>query len=220
MKRRTLDVMFSLGGLVLAGLLIVMGLVLTSNANFAKDYTESQLSAQNISFKPADKLTAEEKQAPCLVEYAGQLLRTGAQAECYANEFIGLHVKNTAEGRTYASQGDFVNGLKAQLAAAQKVTPPDQAAIADLNTRITAANAARETLFKGETLRGLLLTSFGFSVFGAKGGQAANVAYGVGALMLLLSLAGLFHAYRTPRTKGFAVPEPVMDTGEYVLVNA
>jgi hypothetical protein len=220
MQRRTLDLMFSLGGLALAGLLIVMGLVLTSNANFAKDYTEEQLSAQNISFKAADKLTAEEKQAACLVEYAGQQLRTGAQAECYANEYIGLHVKNSAEGRTYASQGDFVNGLKAQLAAAQKATPPDQAVIADLNTKVTAANAARETLFKGETLRGLLLTSYGFSVFGEKGGQAANVAYGVGALMLILSLAGLYHAHRTPRTKGFAVPEPALNSGQPVLVNA
>ncbi|HET9773040.1 MAG TPA: hypothetical protein VFS16_19235 [Acidimicrobiia bacterium] len=220
MKRRTLDIMFSVGGLALAGLLIVMGLVLTSNANFARNYTEDQLSAQNISFKAADKLTAEEQQAACLVEYAGQRLRTGAQAECYANEYIGLHVKNTAEGRTYASQGDFVNGLKAQLAAAQKVTPPDQAAIADLNTKITAANAARETLFKGETLRGLLLTSYGFSVFGTKGGQAANVAYGVGALMLLLSIAGLVHAYRTPRTKTFAAPEPALSNSQPVLVNA
>ena len=35
MKRRTLDVLLSLGGLVLAGLLLVAGLVLTSNANFA-----------------------------------------------------------------------------------------------------------------------------------------------------------------------------------------
>ena len=38
MKRRTLDVLFSLGGLVLAGLLLVAGLVLTANANFANNY--------------------------------------------------------------------------------------------------------------------------------------------------------------------------------------
>ena len=219
MKRRTLDVMFSVGGLAVATLLLVMGVVLTSNANFAKDYTRDQLAAQQIKFKPADKLTDEEKQAPCLVEYAGQALTTGKQAECYANEFIGLHVKNTAEGRTYASQGDFVNGLKAELAAAQKATPPDQAKIADLNTEITAATAARETLFKGETLRGLLLTSYGFSVFGVKGGEAANVAYGVGGLMLILSLAGLFHAWKTPRTRGFAVPEPAVNGSQKVLVN-
>ena len=220
MKRRTLDIMFSVGGLIVAGLLLVMGVVLTSNANFAKNYTEDQLSAQQISFKAADKLTAEEKEAACLVKYAGQQLTTGAQAECYANHYIGLHVKSTAEGRTYASQGDFINGLKADLAAAQKVTPPDQAKIADLNSQITTATAARETLFKGETLRGLLLTSYGFSVFGVKGGQAANVAYLVGGLMFLLSIAGLYHAYKTPRDEVFAVPEPAVNGAQKVLVDA
>lgn len=219
MKRRTLDLMFSVGGLIVAGLLLVMGLVLTSNANFAEDYTRDQLAAQQISFKAADKLTdAEKAGAPCAIGYAGQALTTGKQAECYA-QYIGVHVKSTAEGRTYASQGDFVNGLKAELAAAQKATPPDQAKITDLNAKITAGTAARETLFKGETLRGLLLTSYGFSVFGVKGGEAANVAYLVGGLMLLLSLAGLFHAWKTPRTKGFAVAEPAVSNGsQKVLV--
>ena len=81
MKRRILDLMFSVGGLALAGLLLVMGLVLTSNANFAKNYTRDQLAAQKITFKAASALTAEEKEAACIVKYAGQLLTTGAQAE-------------------------------------------------------------------------------------------------------------------------------------------
>ena len=163
MKRRTLDIMFSVGGLVLAGLLLVMGIVLTSNANFAKNYVHDQLAAQQIKFKAASALTTEEKAQPCLVKYAGQVLATGKQAECYANHFIGLHVESIAAGRTYASQGDYINGLKAQLTDAQKANPADPAKIADLNKQITDATAARETIFKGETLRGLLLTSYGFS---------------------------------------------------------
>ena len=68
MKRKTLDIMFSVGGLLLAALLLVMGIVLTSNASFAKDYTSDQLSAQGITFKAADKLTdAEKKGAPCTI---------------------------------------------------------------------------------------------------------------------------------------------------------
>jgi hypothetical protein len=220
MKRRTLDIMFSVGGLLLAGLLLVMGIVLSSNADFAKSYTRDQLAAQQISFKAADKLTADEKTSPCLVEFAGQQLTTGKQAECYANDYIGRHVKATAAGRTYASQGDFITGLKGQLADAQKATPPDAAKIADLNTQITTATAARETLFKGETLRGLLLTSYGFSVFGVKGGQGATVAFLVSGLMILLSLAGLYHAYKTPRNKAFAAVDPVQNGSQKVLVNA
>ena len=220
MQRRTLDFMFSVGGLIVAGLLLVMGVVLTSNANFAKNYTHDQLAQEKITFKAASTLTAEEKQQPCLVKYAGQALTTGAQAECYANHFIGLHVTTIAGGRTYSTQGDYINGLKAQLADAQKATPADPAKVADLNNQITAATAARTTLFQGETLRGLLLTSYGFSVFGVKGGQAAGVAYGVGFLLLLLSLAGLYHAYKTPRSKAFAVPDPVSNGAQKVLVEA
>ena len=220
MKRRTLDLMFSVGGLALAGLLLVMGIVLKSNANFAKDYTRDQLSAQQISFKTADKLTdAEKAGAPCAIGYAGQALTTGKQAECYA-QYIGVHVKATAAGRTYASQGDFINGLKAELATAQKATPVDQAKVDDLNQQITAGTAARETLFKGETLRGLLLTSYGFSVFGVKGGQGATVAFLVSGLMVILSLAGLYHAYKTPRSKAFASPEVAVNGSQKVLANA
>ncbi|WP_238452111.1 hypothetical protein [Micromonospora sp. 4G55] len=83
MKRRTLDLLFSIGGLGLAVLLLIAGIVLTSNANFANDYVREQLGAQHISFKPADQLTDEEKKADCLVEYAGQRLTTGKQAERY-----------------------------------------------------------------------------------------------------------------------------------------
>jgi hypothetical protein len=168
---------------------------------------KDQLSQQQITFKPAATLTAEEKRSACLVEYAGLQLTTGKQAECYANDFIGLHVQSTAAGRTYSTQGDFITGLKAELTAAQKVTPPDAAKVADLGTRITAATAARESLFKGETLRGLLLTSFGFSVFGVKGGQVATVSFIVAGLLALLSLAGLAHALRTSKDTTFAAPK-------------
>src|SRR5262245_58284961 len=100
MKRRTLDILFGTGGMVLALLLLIVGIVMTSNANFAKNYVADQLGQQHITFKAADTLTPEEKQAPCLVQYAGQKMTTGKQAECYANSFIGLHLKGIANGQT------------------------------------------------------------------------------------------------------------------------
>src|SRR5690349_17337475 len=105
MRRRTLDIMFSIGGLGIAVLLVIMGVVMTNNANFAKRYVRDQLSEQKISFKTADTLTDEERKADCLVKYAGKALTTGKQAECYANEFIGLHVKTATGGKTYAELG-------------------------------------------------------------------------------------------------------------------
>jgi chromate transport protein ChrA len=192
--------------MVLAVLLLVLALVMTSNANFAKGYVKDQLSQQKIAFPTAAILTAEEKQSPCLVRYAGLPLTTGKQAECYANDFIGLHVKAVANGLTYSELGAPQADLRTQIAAAQKANDPG---LAGLQKQLTDVTAQRETLFKGETLRGLLLTSFGFSVFGVKGEQVATVAYSVAALLALLSLAGLVHAFRTPRTRTLAMLEHV-----------
>ena len=106
MKRRTIDLLTSLGGLGLAILLLIGGLVLTANATFANTYVADQLSQQKITFKTADTLTDEEKQQACLVTYAGQPMTTGKQAECYANNFIAVHLKGIAGGKTYAELGD------------------------------------------------------------------------------------------------------------------
>ncbi len=209
MKRRTLDIMFSTGGLVLAGLLLIVGIVLNSNANFAKTYVADQFGEQNISFTPLDQLSDEEKKAECLVENAGKPLTTGKQAECYANEYIGLHLKNIAGGKTYADMGDVQSDLRAQVAKAQET---NAANLADLQKQLDTATAQRESLFKGESLRGLLLTSYGFSVFGEKAAQAAVVAFIGAGLLLLLGIAGLIHAFITPKSKGFAVPEPEKTT--------
>ena len=196
MRRRTLDFLFSIGGLGLAAMLLILGLVMTSNANFARDYTRDQLTAQNITFASADALTDEERQSACLVRYAGDQLTTGKQAECYANDFIGLHLKSVADGQTYADLGAPQSDLRAQVAAATESADP---ALPELQQQLDTVTGQRESLFKGETLRGLLLTSFGFSVFGVKGAQVATVAYVVAALLALLSLAGLVHAFRTSK---------------------
>ena len=212
MKRRTLDILFSVGGLVLAGLLLVAGIVLMSNASFANNYVKDQLSAQNITFKTADTLTAEEKARPCLVEYAGQKLTTGKQAECYANDFIGLHLESTAGGKTYAELGVPQAQLRTQIAEAQKAGNTEQ--VTALQKQLTEVTGQRETVFKGETLRGLLLTSFGFSEFGRKAEQAAIVVFFAAGLMLLLAIAGLVHAFVTPKTVPFAAVEPKPATGK------
>src|SRR5947208_2525619 len=207
MKRRTLDVLFSIGGVVLAALLLTIGVVMTSNGNFSKRYVTDQLIQEKITFKTADTLTDEERQAPCLVKYAGQALTTGKQAECYANSFIGLHVKTTANGQTYAQLGDVQTSLRAQIATATKNGDP---AAADLNKQLADVTTQRETVFKGETLRGILLTSYGFSVLGNKASQAAAVIYLGVVLLSLLSIAGFVHAFVTPRSKAFAAPDPAI----------
>jgi len=71
-------------------------------------------------------------------QYAGQQLTTGAQAEVYADHFIANHLKVIG-----GDSGD-------QLSAAALAKPGDAA---------LAAQVA--TVFRGETLRGLLLPALG-----------------------------------------------------------
>jgi len=150
----------------------------------------------------------EEKQSACVVKYAGEPLNTGKQAECYANDYIGLHVKAVADGQTYADLGTPQRELAAKVDAADASTRPALAA------QLATITEQRDTLFKGETLRGLLLTSYGFSVFGVKGEQVAAVAYLVAALLALLSIAGFVHAFRTPKDKLLGTPSGDSDVAE------
>lgn len=208
MKRRTLDLIFSTVGLVVAALLLIGGLVLKNQADFAEDYVHDQLAQQNITFTPEDGLTDEEKEADCLVKYAGEPLTSGKQSECYANEYIGLHVRAVNEGKTYAQTS---TQARAAQAAADEAAESNAPNAEELQTAADALSAQAETLFKGETLRGLLLTSYGFSIFGERAGQAALVVFLAAAVLALASIAGFIHALRTPKDERLGSgrqPEP------------
>lgn len=198
MQRRTLDIAFSIGGLALAVLLLVLGLVLQNQANFAKDYVKDQLSQQRITFTPANALSDEEREAKCLVENGGKPLTTGKQAECYANHYIALHLRETNEGKTYAETSTEARRLSSEADEAAETAPNAPATLA-LQERADELNGKVQTLFRGETLRGLLLTSYGFSIFGERAGQAALVAFAVAAVLFLASIAGFIHAATTPK---------------------
>src|SRR5687767_2381479 len=196
MRRKTLDFLYRAGAFGLAALLLAMGLVMTSNANFSREYVGEQLRQQHITFTPLGGLDDTERPSDCLVANASQPLVTGKQAECYANDYIGLHTADVAEGQSYADLGEPLSALREEVAAARASGSPRHA---DLEAELATVTGQRETLFKGETLRGLLLTSYGFSLFGVKGGQVATVSYVVAGLLALLALAGFVHALRTSK---------------------
>ncbi len=195
MKRRTLDIAFSIGGALFAVLLLVLGLVLKDQADFATTYVRDQLSLQKITFTPEEGLKGEQDDAPCLIEFAGTALDSGKKAECYANEYIAYHLGESAknagyEGETYATLGPIRSGLNADLKAATEAGQDTE----ELQAKVDSVTSLRETMFKGETLRGLLLTTFGFSIFGDRADTAALVCFLAAALLLLLSIAGFAHA--------------------------
>ena len=176
------------GGIVLALGLVVLATQMKGNADFAEDYVARQLGQQRISFKAADLLTDDERAKPCLVAYAGTLLTTGEQAECYANHFIGEHLPKVAGGKTFSEMREVQTVLRAQISAAQATNDPS---VGDLQRQLAEVTGKRQSLFEGETMKGLLLTTYGFSTLGAKAGQAATVAFLGAGLVLLLSMAAL-----------------------------
>ncbi len=213
MKRRTLDLILAGGGLMVAALLVALAFAVGTQYTFATNYVKEELSAQKIQFATADKLTDGEKTwkagSASLVTYAGQPLQTGPQAEAYAKYYIAYHMDTAAktagfDGATYATLGAIRTGLTADVATAK--AKGDTAAAADAQKKLDSATSLRTTMQTGETLRGLLLTVYGFSVLGDMAGLASNLLYGLAAIMFALAAAGFVHALVTPKEKAAFIP--------------
>ena len=176
MRRRTFDALMTVAGVVLAVVLTVAGGLLFWAHSFVADQVTTQLSSQQIYFpdKGSDALN-DPAVKPYLSQYAGQQLTTGPQARAYADHFIAVHLKEMTGGQTYA-----------QLSAKAMANPDDQ--------KLAGLVA---TVFKGETLRGLLLNAYAFDTMATVAGIAALVAFGAAGVMLLLSVLGFVHARRT-----------------------
>jgi hypothetical protein len=182
MKRRTFDALVASAGVALAVILLVAGGLLAWAHTFVTHQVKTQLSAQQIFFPPAAAFAAAKpgteitpQMLPYLQKYAGQQMTTGQQAEAYADHFIAYHLIAIGGGKTYA-----------QLSAA---------AIADPKNTVLAGQVA--TVFKGETLRGLLLNAYAFGKMGTIAGIASIAAFIGAGVMLLLSLLGFAHVRRT-----------------------
>jgi hypothetical protein len=188
MKRRSLDILVSITGLCLAALLVVAGGLLTWAHNFVGDQVQSQLSAQKISFpqKGTEGLTAlKGADFSAVSQYAGKQLTTGAQAEVFADHYIAVHLKGVGGGKTYSE----LSGQYQGLTDAQKAAPAGQ-----------ALNGQVQTMFRGETLRGLLLNAYAFGKMGTIAGIAAVAAFVAALALLVLGALGLWHSRKVPPT--------------------
>ena len=75
-----------------------------------------------------------------------------------------------------------------------------QAQIDTLQAKADVVSAQRNSLFKGETLRGLLLSAYAWSTVGMIAGIAAIGAFIAAGLMAILVALGVIHLRRTPKT--------------------
>jgi hypothetical protein len=181
MKRKAFDVLASATGAVLVVVLVVAGALLMWGYSFANSNVHNQLAQQEIVFPPAAAFAAAKPgteitpgMRPYLLQYAGEPLTTGAQAEAYADHFIAVHLSEMPYGGVYSkvSAASRANPKSAQLAALV------------------------QTSFQGTTLRGLLLEAYGFSEFALIAFWAGIAAFALGLIMAFLVGLGFWHSRR------------------------
>jgi hypothetical protein len=187
MKRKTFDKIVTAIGAGLTVFLFVTAALLNWGASFAEDSVRSQLDNQNISFPAAAAMP--EATADQLKKWAEMKVTTGEMARDYSDLYIWEHMKASAvaavgKPATYSEISGMYMGLV-------RGGSTDTAQIAKLGE-------LRQTLFMGNTLRGMLLEAYAFGTMGVIAGYGALAALIGGILMLVLTLMGFAHLRRTP----------------------
>src|SRR5208282_3780810 len=174
-------------GFAVAVILLVAGGLLTWGSAYVHNTVQGQLSAQQIFFPPkaafANPKAGTEitpSMIPSVSQYAGQQLLTGQQAEAYADHFIAVHLAEIGGGKTYA-----------QLSALSLANPKNAALAGQV-----------QTVFRGDTLRSMLLNAFGWWKVSQIAYIISLACFGLGAIGLL---AGAFAFARTRRSQPDAV---------------
>jgi hypothetical protein len=174
MRRRAFDVLATTAGLILAIILLVAGGLLLWGHSFVDTQVHNQLAAQKIYFPANNSPAIKAPEFAAMHQYAGQLMTTGPQAEVWADHFIANHLKVIGGGLTYS-----------QLSAKAIAQPKNVALANQVNL-----------LFRGTTLRGLLLSSYAFWKMGEIALWGAIAAFIGAALLLILSILGFVHLRR------------------------
>lgn len=182
MNRKTLDQLLSTAGLLVGILLLAAAFGLSWAHTFIHSQVHDQLAAEKITFPEAGTKSISSLPDADRVEvtkYAGEQLLTGQQAEVFADHYIAVHLKGVGGGLTYA-----------ELSAQSQASPSDQ---------VLAGKV--QVVFRGETLRGLLLNAYAFDTMATVALYAAYISLMGGVLLLILSLLGFMHAGRVKTTK-------------------
>jgi hypothetical protein len=191
LPRRSIDKLLIGFGVIAAVVFAAAGALLTWGASFADDYVHDELSSQRVFFP--DEASLREQGRDDLVKYADEQVTTGGEAEAYAS-FIAGHMEGIADGKTYSEIDD--RGA-AQAVVDARESGASEADVAKLQATADELTAQRDSLFRGETLRGLLLSSYAWGTIGGIAAIAAWVAFAGAAVMAALVVAGVVHLRRS-----------------------
>lgn len=195
MDRKVWDRIVSASAAVIAVAMIVLGAFAIYGGNFGRENVQTRLEPQNITFPPLDAMTPEEQQA--VGDFAGQQVTTGGQAEAFSR-YIGGHLLGINDGQTYS---------ETSAAARAEGLEPDVAA---------ELQGKADTLFKGETLRSMLLNAYGWWTVATIALYAGFAMVALGIVLGILAMLGFRHAKRLEATRVTDAPA----TADKVLVHA
>jgi hypothetical protein len=182
MDRSLLDRLISWAGAVVAVALIALGGAAIYGGSFALDNVRDRLEPQNITFPPAEAMSPEEKAD--LGEFAGQKVDTGTEAEAYSR-YIGGHLVEINDGATYSETSSESRGYAEEVG--ENPSEAEAAKMAELDGKV-------QTLFRGETLRAILLNAYGWWTVGQITFFAGIGMVIVGFVLALLVALGFRHA--------------------------
>jgi hypothetical protein len=196
MNRKAWDQLVSTAALVIAVVLVLMGAAAIYGGNFGRDNVKDRLAPEMVQFPPYEAMTPEEQAA--VGDFAGQQVTTGPQAEAFSRYILG-HLAFINDGQTYS-----------ETSAAARVEGLDPDVAAELG-------AKADTLFKGETLRAILLNAYGWWTVSTIALFAGFVMVVAGIALLILSIFGFRHAKKAEEER---VAQTPMKTKEFASTNA
>jgi len=185
MNRSFVDRLVSATGAIVGVVLLAAAGLLFYAHSYVHGQVTDQLREQQISFPAAgsESITSlPQADQAAITQYAGQKMVNGAQARAFSDHYIKVHLAEVADGQTYS-----------QVSAKAQANPDDQKLAGQV-----------QTLFRGETLRGLLLNAYAWDTMATVAFIAAWISLAGGVLLLLLAALGLRHARtaaKTPTTK-------------------
>ncbi|MBE7324919.1 hypothetical protein IEQ44_09645 [Nocardioides sp. Y6] len=211
--RATLDKLISWTGILLALVLLVAGGLLTWGATFIGDQVDQQFGDQDITMPTKEAIEADEslsdEDRDTLMEFEGTTLDNGPKARAYADHYIKAHMEASTFGVKAALEEKGVNTdemtfpltYESAGGVARAVEADTELNEADKAELLEAVGANRDSLFKGNTLRGLLLYGYAFATMGTIAGYAAIGAFVGAALFLILGILGLVHARKAAEAR-------------------
>jgi len=190
--------LFGIVGMSLGVILLAVAGLLLWGSTYIHNQVTDQLAAQKVYFPPASAFAHPKvgteitpSMIPSVSQYAGQQLLTGQQAESYADNFIAVHLGEIGGGKTYA-----------QLSTLSMAHP----------TNTALANQV-QTVFRGDTLRSMLLNAFGWWKVSQIAFIVSLITFGLGTVAFLAGTFGFAWS-------GFAPDRKVLDRTTHEVIKA